>query len=77
MHPTRKSSSCCRQVYYLRHSNTIGHLSKRVPVFNQGAIARFILQMAAALITVLIPLVFFLFLGRYFIRGILAGALKG
>jgi glucose/mannose transport system permease protein len=35
------------------------------------------LQMAAALITVAVPLVFFLFLGRYFIRGILAGALKG
>jgi glucose/mannose transport system permease protein len=35
------------------------------------------LQMAAALITVLIPLLFFLLLGRYFIRGILAGALKG
>jgi glucose/mannose transport system permease protein len=35
------------------------------------------LQMAAALITVAIPLLFFLFLGRYFVRGILAGALKG
>jgi len=35
------------------------------------------LQMAAALITVAIPLVFFLLLGRYFVRGILAGALKG
>jgi glucose/mannose transport system permease protein len=35
------------------------------------------LQMAAALITVSIPLIFFLFLGRYFVRGILAGALKG
>ncbi len=35
------------------------------------------LQMAAALIAVSIPLLFFLFLGRYFIRGILAGALKG
>lgn len=35
------------------------------------------LQMAAALITTAIPLIFFLFLGRYFIRGILAGALKG
>jgi ABC-type glycerol-3-phosphate transport system permease component len=33
--------------------------------------------MAAALIGVLIPLLFFLFLGRYFIRGVLAGALKG
>lgn len=35
------------------------------------------LQMAAALITVSVPLLFFLFLGRYFVRGILAGALKG
>jgi glucose/mannose transport system permease protein len=35
------------------------------------------LQMAAALISVSVPLIFFLFLGRYFIRGILAGALKG
>ena len=35
------------------------------------------LQMAAALIAVAIPLFFFLFLSRYFVRGILAGALKG
>ena len=35
------------------------------------------LQMAAALISVVVPMVFFLLLGRYFIRGILAGALKG
>jgi glucose/mannose transport system permease protein len=35
------------------------------------------LQMAAALITVAVPLLFFLLLGRYFVRGILAGALKG
>ena len=35
------------------------------------------LQMAAALITTAVPLIFFLFLGRYFVRGILAGALKG
>lgn len=35
------------------------------------------LQMAAALISVSVPLIFFLLLGRYFIRGILAGALKG
>lgn len=40
-------------------------------------VALYNLQMAAALISVLIPLVFFLALGRYFIRGILAGALKG
>jgi ABC-type glycerol-3-phosphate transport system permease component len=33
--------------------------------------------MAASLLTVGIPLIFFLFLGRYFIRGVLAGALKG
>ncbi|WP_299030204.1 carbohydrate ABC transporter permease [uncultured Thermanaerothrix sp.] len=40
-------------------------------------VALYNLQMAAALIAVLIPLTFFLLLGRYFIRGILAGALKG
>ena len=34
-------------------------------------------QMVAALVSVSIPLLFFIFLGRYFIRGILAGALKG
>lgn len=35
------------------------------------------LQMAAALIAVSVPMLLFLFLGRYFVRGILAGALKG
>jgi glucose/mannose transport system permease protein len=35
------------------------------------------LQMAAALISVAVPLLFFLVLGRSFVRGILAGALKG
>ncbi|MDT8897165.1 MAG: carbohydrate ABC transporter permease [Thermanaerothrix sp.] len=40
-------------------------------------VALYNLQMAAALIAVIIPLTFFLLLGRYFIRGILAGALKG
>lgn len=35
------------------------------------------LQMAAALMSVAVPLVFFIVLGRYFIRGILAGALRG
>lgn len=40
-------------------------------------VALYNLQMAAALIGVLIPLLFFLFLGRYFIRGVLAGALRG
>jgi glucose/mannose transport system permease protein len=44
----------------------------------QGStISPYNLQMAASLLTVAVPLVFFLFLGRYFIRGILAGALKG
>jgi ABC-type glycerol-3-phosphate transport system permease component len=33
--------------------------------------------MAAALLTVGVPLLGFLFFGRYFIRGVLAGALKG
>jgi glucose/mannose transport system permease protein len=40
-------------------------------------VANYQLQMAAALITLIVPLIFFLALGRYFIRGILAGALKG
>jgi glucose/mannose transport system permease protein len=40
-------------------------------------IALYNLQMAAALIALLVPLVFFLALGQYFIKGILAGALKG
>jgi glucose/mannose transport system permease protein len=35
------------------------------------------LQMAAAIIAVSIPLLLFIFLGRYFVRGLLAGALKG
>jgi glucose/mannose transport system permease protein len=44
----------------------------------QGStISPYNLQMAASLLTVGIPLIFFLFLGRYFIRGVLAGALKG
>jgi len=40
-------------------------------------VALYQLQMAAALITLVVPLVFFLALGQYFIKGILAGALKG
>jgi glucose/mannose transport system permease protein len=40
-------------------------------------VALYNLQMAAALIALFIPLMFFLLLGKYFIRGILAGALKG
>src|SRR2546421_541715 len=40
-------------------------------------VALYNLQMAAALIMVVVPLTFFLFLGKYFIRGVLAGALKG
>jgi glucose/mannose transport system permease protein len=44
----------------------------------QGStISPYNLQMAASLLTVAVPLVAFLILGRYFIRGILAGALKG
>jgi glucose/mannose transport system permease protein len=35
------------------------------------------LQMAAALITAAVPVIVFLVLGRYFVRGVLAGALKG
>jgi glucose/mannose transport system permease protein len=40
-------------------------------------VAMYQLQMAAAMITLFVPLVIFLLLGQYFIRGILAGALKG
>ena len=40
-------------------------------------VALYNLQMAAAVITLIVPLVFFLVLGQYFIKGILAGALKG
>jgi len=44
----------------------------------QGStISPYNLQMAASLLTVAVPLLFFLFLGRYFVRGILAGAIKG
>jgi glucose/mannose transport system permease protein len=44
----------------------------------QGStISPYNLQMAASLLTVAVPLLFFIFLGRYFIRGILAGAMKG
>jgi len=44
----------------------------------QGStISPYNLQMAASLLTVAVPLLCFLFLGRYFIRGVLAGALKG
>ncbi len=42
-----------------------------------STISPYNLQMAASLLTVSVPLLFFLFLGRYFVRGILAGALKG
>ncbi len=44
----------------------------------QGStISPYNLQMAAAILTVGVPLLIFLFLGQYFVRGILAGALKG
>jgi len=44
----------------------------------QGStISPYNLQMAASLLTVAVPLLIFLFLGQYFVRGILAGALKG
>jgi ABC-type glycerol-3-phosphate transport system permease component len=42
-----------------------------------STISPYNLQMAASLLTVAVPLLIFLFLGRYFIRGVLAGALKG
>jgi glucose/mannose transport system permease protein len=40
-------------------------------------LAHYELQMAGALLTALPPLVIYVVLGRYFIRGLLAGALKG
>ncbi|MEM2538521.1 MAG: carbohydrate ABC transporter permease [Candidatus Methanomethylicia archaeon] len=40
-------------------------------------VALYNLQMAAALLSTMVPLLLFLFLGKYFVRGILAGALKG
>jgi glucose/mannose transport system permease protein len=44
----------------------------------QGStISPYNLQMAAALLTVAVPLLSFILFGRYFIRGVLAGALKG
>jgi ABC-type glycerol-3-phosphate transport system permease component len=42
-----------------------------------STISPYHLQMAASLLTVAVPLVFFLILGRYFVRGVLAGAFKG
>ncbi len=42
-----------------------------------STISPYNLQMAASLLTVGVPLLFFLLIGRYFIRGVLAGALKG
>lgn len=40
-------------------------------------VALYNLQMAAALITAVVPLFVFLLLGNYFVRGLLAGALRG
>ena len=40
-------------------------------------LAHYELQMAGALLTALPPLIIYVVLGRYFIRGLLAGALKG
>jgi glucose/mannose transport system permease protein len=40
-------------------------------------LAQYQIQMAGALLTALPPLVIYIVLGRYFIRGLLAGALKG
>jgi glucose/mannose transport system permease protein len=40
-------------------------------------VAVYHIQMAAAVITLIVPLVIFLALGNYFVKGILAGALKG
>jgi glucose/mannose transport system permease protein len=40
-------------------------------------LAQYQIQMAGALLTALPPLVIYVLLGRYFIRGLLAGSLKG
>ena len=40
-------------------------------------LAQYQVQMAGALLTALPPLVIYVLLGRYFIRGLLAGSLKG
>jgi glucose/mannose transport system permease protein len=40
-------------------------------------LAHYEIQMAGALLTALPPLIIYIVLGRYFIRGLLAGALKG
>jgi glucose/mannose transport system permease protein len=40
-------------------------------------LAQYQVQMAGALLTALPPLVIYIVLGRYFIRGLLAGSLKG
>lgn len=59
-------------------SNPRTQTSQVAMAMTQGStITPYNLQMAAALLTVALPLLIFLFLGRYFIRGILAGALKG
>jgi len=42
-----------------------------------STISPYNLQMAASLLTVAVPLMGFIFFGRYFVRGVLAGALKG
>lgn len=49
----------------------------QLSVVKGSFLALYNLQMAAALIALAIPLTFFLLLGNYFIKGILAGALKG
>jgi len=46
-------------------------------VGTKGTTVVFYHRQVAALVMVIVPLVFFPLLGRYFIRGILAGALKG
>lgn len=59
-------------------SNPKTQTSQVAMAMTQGStISPYNLQMAASLLTVAVPLMIFLFLGRYFIRGILAGALKG
>jgi glucose/mannose transport system permease protein len=42
-----------------------------------SVLSQYQLQMAGAILTALPPLVLYIFLGRYFVRGLLAGSLKG
>jgi glucose/mannose transport system permease protein len=42
-----------------------------------SVLSQYQLQMAGAIMTAIPPLILYVFLGRYFVRGLLAGSLKG